>query len=166
MNIFINMLIRCTKCKNKKDEECFRKRKGTYTGYQYWCIDCENEGGRKRYIPKEKKSKILSNKSIEEIQLDQKRRNLKHKYGITYEEYLDMYNQQNKKCKICQKERTLGGRKGLYVDHCHTTKKVRGLLCPTCNTVIGKLQDDPNYVKSILIYFNEHSVPMSKSRVH
>jgi hypothetical protein len=34
--------------------------------------------------------------------------------------------------------------KRFAVDHCHTSGKIRGLLCTNCNTAIGLLKDDPN----------------------
>ena len=44
-----------------------------------------------------------------------------------------MYEKQNYSCKICKKINILGDKKGLQVDHCHKTGKIRGLLCPSCN---------------------------------
>ena len=64
-----------------------------------------------------------------------RKRNLKHKYGITVEEYSDMFKRQNGKCFIC----SVSGKK-LVVDHCHKTNEVRKLLCHGCNTVLGKIE--------------------------
>ena len=50
-----------------------------------------------------------------------------------------MYLAQNGKCLICKKEGGKSKHEKLCVDHCHKTDKVRGLLCMTCNTAIGKL---------------------------
>ena len=62
-------------------------------------------------------------------------------YGITLEDYNALYTSQQGKCMICEEhEDTL--KKRLYVDHCHTTDKVRGLLCQSCNTLIGFSYDD------------------------
>lgn len=63
---------------------------------------------------------------------------LKVKYGISDNTYNKMLVSQGGVCKICGMKDT----KRLSVDHCHSTGKVRGLLCTKCNTGIGLLQDN------------------------
>lgn len=64
-------------------------------------------------------------------------------YGITEEDYWQVYEHQGGYCFICR--RANGKRKRLSVDHCHATGTVRGLLCTACNrNVIGHLRDDPD----------------------
>jgi hypothetical protein len=58
-------------------------------------------------------------------------------YGITLEDYNSMFIKQGGKCAICF-EMQEGS---LDVDHCHTTGKVRGLLCRKCNLAIGFIKD-------------------------
>lgn len=69
---------------------------------------------------------------------------LKHKYGITPEQYDQMLAQQGGKCALCKSSNSQRGGKGkkwsgdfFMVDHCHTNGHVRGLLCHTCNTRLG-----------------------------
>jgi hypothetical protein len=62
------------------------------------------------------------------------------KYGITYEDYDRMLLQQNGVCAICG---TPPKKNRLAVDHCHKTKKVRGLLCFRCNYGLNWFQDNP-----------------------
>ena len=59
-------------------------------------------------------------------------------YGITVDDYNRMYEAQRGVCKICgtTEPKTAGGRY-FVVDHCHTTGKVRGLLCNVCNVAVG-----------------------------
>lgn len=52
------------------------------------------------------------------------------KYHITQIEYDSILKEQGGVCAICK---TLGTSRGLCVDHCHTSGKVRGILCHTCN---------------------------------
>lgn len=56
---------------------------------------------------------------------------LKRVYGITCEQHQQMWNQQDGRCAICRRE--FGEKRRNYVDHDHSTHRVRGLLCFTCN---------------------------------
>ena len=58
-------------------------------------------------------------------------------YGISYEEYRALLEQQDNACAVCRVAFT----REPCVDHDHKTGKVRGLLCTGCNTGIGKLGD-------------------------
>lgn len=72
--------------------------------------------------------------------------NLRKNYGLTVEEYEALLDEQGGLCAICQRpERAqrAGRTMRLPVDHDHTTGRIRGLLCHSCNRAIGLLQDDP-----------------------
>lgn len=84
-------------------------------------------------------------------------RALKRRYGITPEDYAAMLKAQDGKCAICrQRETALDYKthapKLLSVDHCHETKKVRGLLCFRCNTSIGKFEHDPELLRRAALF--------------
>ena len=53
----------------------------------------------------------------------------------------------NKVCVICGND----GPK-LAVDHCHSTNKIRGILCMNCNQGLGKFKDDPELLEFARIY--------------
>lgn len=55
-------------------------------------------------------------------------------------------------CAICGKPHEENKNKRLHVDHCHTTGAVRGLLCPACNTAIGKMKDSPDRLRAAADY--------------
>jgi hypothetical protein len=81
------------------------------------------------------------------------------KYGLTLEQHAEMVKQQSGKCLICdtQPNPMLGNKKkGLHVDHCHETGKIRGLLCHNCNCAIGLLNDDAGNVRRLLEYIEKH----------
>ncbi len=67
-------------------------------------------------------------------------------YGISLKDYNEMLLKQNNLCAICFRPETFLGKGGkirpLCVDHCHTTGKVRGLLCNSCNVALGNLDDN------------------------
>lgn len=73
------------------------------------------------------------------------------KYGIEPSKVAGMYAAQAGGCKICNRT----GR--LFVDHCHTTGRVRGLLCPKCNSAIGLLRDDPKLCLAAAEYLAGHA---------
>ena len=85
-----------------------------------------------------------------------RKRLLKYKYNITLEEYNELFEKQNGCCAICGIHQSMitSGR-SLAVDHCHKTKKIRGLLCFLCNTGIGKLNDDIELMKKAIDYLQE-----------
>lgn len=73
-----------------------------------------------------------------------------YKYGVTKEFLVDLYSKQKGKCAICGEAPTT--ERGLHVDHCHTTKTVRGLLCHGCNTGIGALKEDAEILSNAIKY--------------
>lgn len=80
--------------------------------------------------------------------------NLRFKnYGITGDEYRAMLNDQNGVCKICSGSNW--NEKFLYVDHCHSTGKVRGILCSNCNMGIGLFQDNITLMQKAIEYLNQ-----------
>lgn len=77
---------------------------------------------------------------------------LKNRYGLETYEYVEMLRNQKELCKIC------GLYKPLHVDHCHKTKRVRGLLCGNCNRGLGSFKDDVELLKSAIIYLNKWDI--------
>lgn len=62
-------------------------------------------------------------------------------YALTPDEYWAIYEAQDGCCYFCK--RAKGHAKKLCVDHDHATGFVRGLLCNTCNKILGHFRDDP-----------------------
>lgn len=76
---------------------------------------------------------------------------LNHMYGITLNDYNKMFKNQEGCCAICGKHQT-ETEKRFHIDHCHSTNKVRGLLCFSCNNAIGQLNDDPAILRKAIEY--------------
>jgi len=65
---------------------------------------------------------------------------LKRHYGITLQDYNDLFNAQKGCCAICGRHQSLI-KKTFCVDHDHLTNEIRGLLCHSCNRGLGLLGD-------------------------
>lgn len=77
--------------------------------------------------------------------------NRKYLYGLTEQEYQALHVAQAGKCAICGvPESEL--KRGLHVDHCHTTGRVRGLLCDRCNVALGMFGDDAARMQRAALY--------------
>ena len=75
-----------------------------------------------------------------------------YRYNMTRNDQLKLYEQQNKKCYLCDTELEMfNGHRGGMIDHDHKTDTVRGILCNRCNTVVGGLENHKN-VKKLLEY--------------
>jgi hypothetical protein len=78
-------------------------------------------------------------------------------YDITPEQFSDMFDAQHGKCATCDGALTKKG-SGTHVDHCHTSGRVRGLLCRACNTALGGARDDPETLRRMIAYVESHAV--------
>jgi hypothetical protein len=72
-------------------------------------------------------------------------------YGITIDDYDRMLEAQGGGCGICGSDSYSSNKwqKFFAVDHCHSTGRVRGLLCLTCNVSLGKFE---RYKEKMLDY--------------
>lgn len=139
---------KCTVCKQTLDYSNYHKSKNTKDGYGYRCKKCDKEARAKyRESNKERFAEV------------NRRKSLKFKYGITLEEYECILKQQNNSCAICKtKENNVSGKKRSWnwsVDHCHTTGKIRGLLCNNCNRGLGMLGDTAERIQKALDYLKK-----------
>jgi hypothetical protein len=100
----------------------------------------------------------ISRNSREHSTKRHKRTELKKTFGINADQYEAMLKEQNHTCAICGKPEICN--RALAVDHCHSTKRVRGLLCTNCNMALGKFQDNIENVKKAAEYLaRDYQVP-------
>ena len=118
----------CSKCKISKPLFAFSKNKQHKDGLHSYCKDCY------RILNAEYK--------------------LKKAYGVTSQEKQNLVDIQSGKCAICNTE--LDRAKFTNVDHCHSTGKVRGILCHHCNFGLGQFKDNINLLKSAIKYLKEN----------
>ncbi len=76
------------------------------------------------------------------------------RYGLTRPEYVSMWQDQDGKCKICSRalNHNTYSDESPQVDHCHTTGKVRGILCRGCNRGLGGFRDSAETMLAAIEY--------------
>lgn len=114
---------KCTLCRKLRDS--IRKKKA-------------HEVNPERY---NRKSKEWKEAHPEETKLADKKSQIKRKYGLTWDMYQEWIKRQNNKCAICLRN-FIQIKQTPHIDHDHKSKKIRGLLCATCNSALGHLKDD------------------------
>ena len=80
---------------------------------------------------------------------------LRRVYGMSVDDYRVMLTAQGGGCAICG---GVGKRKWLAVDHCHESGIVRGLLCDTCNLMLGLAKDNPGLLTKAINYIANSAV--------
>lgn len=133
----------CNVCGEEKLlSEYYINNKGYHHGK---CKKCYVKKQQEKYCPEKKRDE-----------------NLRRCYGISLDQYNQMLVEQKGVCKICGTDDPGGRQSGrgtvdnFYVDHCHTTKKVRGLLCNTCNRAMGYIGENVNTLEQMIKYLNNH----------
>ena len=138
--------------------------KGKKTRREYarkWRQTAVGRAYKKKYRQSEAYKKYRQSDNYKRIMLKSR---MKSRYGITPEEYETMLESQGHTCAICGNSHTEGTNGKLYIDHCHVTGKVRGLLCMKCNSAIGKLGDDPTIIQRASEYLLKHKKEHEKAR--
>lgn len=129
----------CTSCGVFKPLTEFHINKHSFYGREPSCKECRLKH-RREFV----------------LAFPERRRDsdLKTKYGISNTDYEAMYTRQEGKCWICHKEL-----KVLNVDHDHTTGAVRGLLCNSCNRMIGFAEESFDILVSAIAYLYQAQHP-------
>lgn len=129
----------CCVCKRSKSKNKFYRRSKVKDTLESRCKVCTDEITVRRYYEKHpERPKFLT---LEQKREHNKNTKLKYRYGITQKEYNKLFEKQKGCCAICGEHQTEFSRR-LAVDHNHSTKEVRGLLCTLCNQGIGMLNAD------------------------
>ncbi|MDE1868165.1 MAG: endonuclease VII domain-containing protein [Thaumarchaeota archaeon] len=143
----------CRDCLQEKEKEKFIKNKLSKDGIDTLCLDC-NRKRVKAWRNKNPEKKLLQSRKENKSEV-KKNRELLYKYNISLEDYNKLFIDQNGCCAICkvhQKDLTMR----LAVDHCHTSNKVRSLLCTNCNTLLGQAKESIEILTSAISYLQEH----------
>lgn len=128
------------------------------------CLNCGEEFSELDIKIRSGCGKFCSNSCYKEYRKknakDPKERNVinqkKHLYNLTEEEYKNLFKSQDNKCAICGKE--FSEEDYGVVDHNHATKKVRGILCLKCNSLLGFANDDIIILENAIKYLQKNLV--------
>jgi Recombination endonuclease VII len=132
--------------KNRTGCGCWRPLRRRFTDKEKWCGVCEKSlplddfGMNRSTISGRADSCKVCFKKSQTI-----RDNLR-KYNLSPEGRAALEEKQGGKCAICRKI------KKLCVDHNHATGFVRGLLCVSCNAMLGRLNEDVTSLERAIQY--------------
>lgn len=141
----------CKKCGETKPPEDFYKEPRVKDGLTARCIACCKADANALFQANPEPYRKRAREAYDYA--ERRARMLLKEYGITPDDYLRMFAEQEGKCACCGTE--ISGHNmtdHLLVDHSHSTGKVRGLLCSRCNLVLGHVQDDPQVLVGMLAY--------------
>jgi hypothetical protein len=168
----------CSKCERYELTQAdFYVDNSKRHGLSNLCKRCESERTRKpkhdHYMRSERHQQSLRRQSKrryylrnrEEIMIKSrayKRREprrirgylLKRKYHLTSEERAEMIGEQQGMCEICGEYHG----DNLFVDHDHTTGRVRAMLCRHCNSGLGFFNDDPQLLQIAIVYLRAYGI--------
>ena len=135
----------CSRCKEEKSRDEFYSDKRASSGLRSWCKACEATWQAANRDPDKTRE-----------------RNLRRRYNLSWEMYLDILADQYGKCPICKDELDMDPdchRSGLapVVDHDHATGRVRAILCADCNRGIGMFKENPDALWAAARYVIEHN---------
>ena len=142
---------RCPTCQETKPLDLFWKG-------QYLCIPCQKEKQRNVWKSRSPKMRLSQH--------------LKYKYGISHADFMEQWGQQQGRCCICAGELPdlmvyESRRRGYAIDHNHETKEFRGILCLSCNSMLGMAKESPEVLEEAARYLrakgNYASWKMSKT---
>lgn len=150
--VLMDGLRTCRLCACEKHVTGFhinRQMKGGRTHECKTCIAIKQRAWRKKALHR---PAFVEARKLSQLKVRAK------KYGITLDELQAMEARANGACDICgNAPKARGGPADhrLHVDHCHTTGRVRGMLCTDCNRALGIFSDDPALLRRAAAYL-EH----------
>ena len=147
----------CLICQQDKPLDDFHPAPSRKDGRMPYCRLCDNERKRKwkQENPERHKAwrkeymKEWRKKNPDKVKAQDRRVDLKRKYGLTVDQYDAILRKQGGVCAICGEHE---GSVTMPVDHNHETGAVRGILCGPCNRGLGQFKDDPERLKKALRY--------------
>jgi hypothetical protein len=131
----------CNECGETKALEDFPKDKRGAAGRKRVCKSCTAS-----YV------KDWASKNNDRVRSNQRAAFVRRKYGEAGVAVLNRILA-GEACEVCGEVR-----ERMAIDHCHTTGKVRGLLCSNCNTALGLTGENVDRLRTLIKYLETHDV--------
>ena len=98
------------------------------------------------------RNRRITNPAVGHVTVHRKYKLRKH-YNLTQAEFNAMLTQQEHRCLICKQTFDPKNiRLSSVIDHCHTSNRVRGLLCRMCNVGLGAFNENITALKQAAAY--------------
>lgn len=154
---YINPMKSCSICGITKHRDAFYPRPSRPCGMSPQCKECERNRKAKYAREWRAKNQELNRMRDREWRAKNPDRvrsmNFKKAYGIDNARYEEMLDAQDYSCAICSVKHSDKSRETrLNIDHCHTTGRIRGLLCAPCNKGLGHFRDTIDLLKAAIKY--------------
>lgn len=135
----------CSLCGKTKPIVKFALDKSKSRGHRNQCKRCAGSTRKKKYEVRDRE--------------DRYRTGTLQKFGLTLEQRDEMFASQNFCCAICKETNPRSKHGRWYIDHCHQTDKIRGLLCNPCNAALGMIRESLSTLESMRDYILKHNYP-------
>lgn len=144
----------CPSCKEHKPFAQFPKNRRGKHGINVYCLTCAAQKVRdRRATPEGQAAHRAASKRWREANTERNKDNhAKWNYGIEHGTYDTLLAKQDSKCAICRTTEPGSRLNRFPIDHCHTSGKVRGLLCENCNRGLGLFQDNKSLLSNAIAY--------------
>ncbi|MEV0167302.1 endonuclease domain-containing protein [Nonomuraea fuscirosea] len=123
----------CPRCEEVKPVADFGGNRSTRSGLAAYCKPCHTIVTRENKIKKYGSERNYL---------------LQYRYGITEDDFERMLARQGGLCAVCQNV------PGTFVDHCHRSGAVRGILCFNCNNGLGHFGDNLVLLELAALYLD------------
>jgi hypothetical protein len=143
----------CVDCKSWKPLDDYYTFSRSRSGYGYICKTCISHRRMSDYYSGIEKAQLRARNYAKTLPGITSL--LKRKHAISDEEARWWAERTQGVCDICSQTCRIKSR--LSVDHCHTTLKIRGVLCDDCNMMLGRAKDDVSILLSAIRYLSERS---------
>ena len=117
------------------------------------CSVCDREAKQRYSQTHDRREYHQQHNQKAEVKARKRDEYLRRTYGITLVEEQAMIAQQNGLCACCGGPPT--DHRGLVVDHCHRSGKIRGMLCDRCNRALGVVDDDPALLRKLISFVTD-----------